>query len=130
MKVWAGRILSGLTVLFLLWDGVMKMMRPSVVLESWERLGYAQSVSVGIGLLELICVAVYAFPPTSVLGSILMTGFLGGAVATHVRVGDPLFTHVLFPTYIGALLWLGLYLRDDRLRTLVPLRKQQAGTIP
>lgn len=129
MKLWAGRILSGLTVLFLLWDGVMKMMRPPLVLESWERLGYAESVSVGIGLLELICVAVYVFPPTSVLGAILLTGFLGGAVATHVRVGDPLFTHVLFPTYIGALLWLGLYLRDDRLRTLVSFRRQRAGTV-
>jgi hypothetical protein len=129
MKLWAGRILSGLTVLFLLWDGVMKMMRPPVVLESWERLGYPEGVSVGIGLLELICVAVYVFPPTSVLGAILLTGFLGGAVATHVRVGDPLFTHVLFPAYIGALLWLGLYLRDDWLRTFVPLRRQRAGTI-
>ena len=78
----------------------------------------------GIGLLELACLAVYVFPRTSVLGAILMTGFLGGAVATHVRVGDPLFSHVLFPSYIGAMLWGGLYLRDDRLRVFIPFRSR------
>lgn len=129
MKLWAGRILSALGVLFLLWDSVMKLMRPPVVLESFERLGYPEGVAIGIGLLQLVCLAVYVIPRTSVLGAILLTGFLGGAVATHLRVGDPLFTHVLFPSYIGAVLWLGLYLRDDRLRTLVPLRSRQAGAV-
>ena len=122
MKLWTGRILSALVVLFLLWDSVMKLMRPPVVLETWARLGYPEEVSIGIGLLQLVCLAVYAIPRTSVLGAILLTGYLGGAVATHVRVGNPLFTHVLFPTYLGVILWGGLYLRDGRLRTLVPLR--------
>ena len=128
MRLWAGRILSALAVLFLLWDSVMKLLRPPVVLESWERLGYPEGVSVGIGLLQLACVAVYVFPLTSVLGAILLTGYLGGAVATHVRIGDPLFTHALFPTYIGAMLWGGLYLRDERLRALIPFRSRPVGT--
>ncbi|MGH7629188.1 MAG: DoxX family protein [Gemmatimonadales bacterium] len=126
MKLWGGRILSGLAVLFLLWDGVMKLMRPAVVLESFARLGYPEGVALGIGILQLVCLAVYLIPRTSVLGAILLTGYLGGAVATHVRIGDPLFTHVLFPAYMGALLWGGLYLRDERLRTLIPLRSQHS----
>ena len=127
MRVWVGRILNGLAVLFLLWDSAMKLLRPPMVLESFERLGYPEGVSVGIGILQLACVAVYLIPPTTVLGAILLTGFLGGAVATHVRVGDPLFSHVLFPTYLGAMLWGGLYLRDERLRALVPLRKPRSA---
>ena len=83
------------------------------------KLGYPLSLTRTIGLLELACVVVYAIPRTSALGAILMTGYLGGAVATHVRVGDPLFSHVLFPVYIGVLAWTGLYLRDDRLRALL-----------
>lgn len=129
MKLWTGRILSTLGALFLLWDSVMKLMRPPVVLESFERLGYPAGVAIGIGLLQLFCLAIYVIPRTSVLGAILLTGFLGGAVASHVRVGDPLLTHVLFPAYIGAMLWLGLYLREDRLRTLVPLRSRRAGMV-
>lgn len=129
MKLWTGRILSTLGALFLLWDSVMKLMRPPVVLESFERLGYPAGVAIGIGLLQLFCLAIYVIPRTSVLGAILLTGFLGGAVATHVRVDDPLLTHVLFPAYIGAMLWLGLYLREDRLRTLVPLRSRRAGMV-
>jgi hypothetical protein len=129
VKLWGGRILSALPVLFLLWDSVMKLMRPPVVLESFERLGYPEGVAIGIGLLQLVCLAVYVIPRTSVLGAILLTGYLGGAVATQVRVSDPLFTHVLFPAYIGAMLWGGLYLRDDRLRALVPLRSRPAGMV-
>ena len=75
-----------------------------------------------LGVLLLLCTAVYVFPRTSILGAILLTGYLGGAVATHMRAGDPLFSHVLFPTYLGVVLWLGLYLRDSRLRALIPLR--------
>jgi hypothetical protein len=104
-------------------------MRPPVVLESFERLGYPEGVAIGIGLLQLVCLAVYVIPRTSVLGAILLTGYLGGAVATQVRVSDPLFTHVLFPAYIGAMLWGGLYLRNDRLRALVPLRSRPAGMV-
>jgi hypothetical protein len=80
------------------------------------------SVSVGIGLLELVCLVLYVIPRTSVLGAILLTGYLGGAVATHVRVGSPMLTHVLFPIYVAALVWGGLFLREARLRALVPLR--------
>ncbi|MGH7564326.1 MAG: DoxX family protein [Gemmatimonadota bacterium] len=123
-QLWAGRIISALAVLFLLWDSVMKLMQPAVVLESMTRLGYPEGLAVGIGVLQLVCLAVYVFPRTSVLGAILLTGYLGGAVATHVRVGDPLFSHVLFPSYIGLLLWGGLFLRENRLRALIPLRSQ------
>jgi hypothetical protein len=92
------------------------------VVESFGRLGYPVSVSVGIGLLELVCLVLYVIPRTSVLGAILLTGYLGGAVATHVRVGSPMLTHVLFPIYVAALVWGGLFLREARLRALVPLR--------
>ena len=129
MKLWIGRILSALAVLFLLWDSAMKLITPPVVLESFERLGYPDGVAIGIGLLQLVCLAVYVIPRIFVLGAILLTGYLGGAVATHVRVGDPLFTHVLFPAYLGAMLWGGLYLRDDRLRKLVPLRSRPAAMV-
>lgn len=121
-RLWTGRILSSLAVLFLLFDSVIKLTPIAPVRESFERLGYPLSVAVGIGLLELACLALYVIPRTSVLGAILLTGFLGGATATHVRVGDPLVSHVLFPTYIGVLVWGGLFLRDSRLSALVPLR--------
>jgi hypothetical protein len=110
-------------VLFLLFDGVIKLMRVPPVVEAFARLGYPDSLATGIGLLELVCLALYVVPRTAVLGAILLTGLLGGAVATHLRVGDPLFSHVLFPIDVGALLWAGLYLREDRLRELIPWRK-------
>jgi hypothetical protein len=123
---WTGRILSGLAVLFLLFDAVIKLIKIPAVVEGFAKLGYPANVSVPIGILLLACVLMYVMPQTSVLGAILLTGYLGGAVATHVRVGDPLFSHVLFPTYVGALIWGGLYLREDRLRALLPLRSPQA----
>ena len=85
-------------------------------------LGYPVEAALGIGLLEIACLAIYLVPRTSVLGAVLLTGYLGGAIATHVRVGNPLFSHVLFPTYVAALLWTGLFLREQRLRVLLPLR--------
>ena len=120
--VWAGRILSGLVVLFLIADGIFKFIKPAPVVEAFAHVGLPLSLANVVGALLLVCTAIYAFPRTSVLGAILLTGYLGGAVATHLRVGDPLFSHILFPTYLGVLLWLGLYLRDDRLRALIPLR--------
>jgi hypothetical protein len=120
--VWAGRILSGLVALFLIPDGIIKFLKPAPVIETSAHLGLPLSLANTLGILVLVCTAIYLFPRTSVLGAILLTGYLGGAVATHLRVGDPLLSHVLFPTYLGLLLWLGLYLRDDRLRALVPLR--------
>jgi hypothetical protein len=121
-SLWAGRILSGLVVAFLLFDAVMKLMKIPPVVEAFAKLGYPESVPVPLGIVLLVCALIYAIPRTSVLGAILLTGYLGGAVATHVRVGDPLFSHALFPTYIGVLLWAGLYLRVERLRSLIPLR--------
>jgi hypothetical protein len=117
----AGRIISTLAVLFLLFDGVTKVLKVAPVMEASARLGVPESVVPGIGIVLLICTIVYVIPRTSVLGAILLTGFLGGAIATHVRVGGPLVS-VVFALVFGVLVWLGLFLRDDRLRTLIPLR--------
>jgi DoxX-like protein len=121
-ELWAGRILSGLVVLFLIPDAIIKFIKPAPVVEAFAHLGLPLSISVTLGILLLVCTVLYAIPRTSVLGAILLTGYLGGAVATHFRVGDPLFSHILFPTYLGILLWLGLYLREERVRALIPLR--------
>ena len=119
-QVWSGRVLSGIAVLFLLFDAVIKLLKIAPVEESFLRLGYATSIAPAIGLLELVCLAAYVVPRTAALGALLLTGFLGGAIAIHVRVADPLLSHVLFPGYVGALIWGGLLLRDRRLRDLVP----------
>ncbi len=121
-KYWAGGIISALAVLFLLFDSVIKLMSIGPVVESFNQLGYPPRYALGIGILELFCVVVYVIPRTSVFGAVLLTGYLGGAIATHVRIGSPLFTHTLFPIYIGLLIWIGLFLREDRLRALIPLR--------
>ena len=119
----AGRIITGVPTLFLLFDAVGKFVKPAPVVEGTVKLGYPESVIVPLGIVLLACTVLYMIPRTSVLGAILLTGYLGGAVATHVRVSDPLFTHILFPVYLGVLIWTGLFLRDDALRTLVPLRR-------
>jgi hypothetical protein len=121
--LWTGRILSGLPTLFLLADSVGKFVRPAPVVEGTVRLGYPESVILPLGIVLFACTLLYVIPYTSVLGAILLTGYLGGAVATHVRVGDPLLSHILFPTYLGLLIWGGLFLREDRLRSLIPLRR-------
>lgn len=121
--VWTGRVLSGLPVLFLLFDGLIKVMRLPVVTESFVKLGYNPGLAAPLGFTLLACTLLYAIPGTSVLGAIFLTGYLGGAVATHVRLGDPLFSHALFPTYLALLIWGGLFLRDARLRVLVPFVK-------
>jgi hypothetical protein len=121
-KLLAGRIVSAIPALFLLLDGVGKLVKPTQVVEGTIKLGYTESVILPLGIVLLACTVVYLIPRTAVLGAILLTGYLGGAVATHVRVGDPLFTHILFPIYVGALVWGGLFLRDERLRALLPLR--------
>ena len=118
-----GWVLSGLVIAFLLMDATMKLLALPIVLETQEPLGFSgAAIARGLGVLLLACTLLYAVPQTSVLGAILLTGYLGGAVVTHVRVGDPLFSHILFGVYVGVFLWLGLYLRDERLRALVPLR--------
>ena len=120
--LWTGRIMSALVVLFLLMDGVMKLVNPAPVVEGMTKLGYPLSLTSVIGIVLLVCVAVFAIPRTSVLGAILLTGYLGGAVASQLRVGLPWFSNVLAPVYIGALIWGGLFLRDRRLRALSPVR--------
>lgn len=118
-----GRVLSTLAVLFLLFDAVGKLLRPAAVVSGTTELGWPASVILPLGIVQLVCLALYVFPRTSLVGAILWTGYLGGAVATHVRIGNPLFSHILFPTYVAALLWVGLWLRDRRLRALLPLSK-------
>jgi hypothetical protein len=123
-RLWIGRLLSALAVLFLAFDSVIKLVRIAPVAQSFDHLGYPVSLAAGIGLLELVCVVLYVIPRSSVVGAILLTGFLGGATASQVRIGEPLLSHVLFPAYVGLLVWGGLYLGEDRLRVLVPLRSE------
>ena len=113
-----GRTYRSLPVLFLLFDGVIHVMKPAPVVQAFAQLGYPDSLAIPLGIIEFFCVAVYVLPRTSVLGAVLLTGYLGGAVASHLRVGDSLFGQVLFPVYVGVLLWGGLFLRDGRLRTV------------
>jgi len=117
-SVWAGRIVSAIPVLFLLADGASHILKPAAVVQAFAQLGYPLSTAVPIGIVAILCVAIYVIPRTSALGAILLTGYLGGAVSTHVRVGDPLF-QTIFPVIIGALVWGGAYLRDARLRALI-----------
>lgn len=117
-RLWAGRIMSYLAAAFLLLDAIGKLVKPAPVIEATVKLGYPASVIVPLGVVLLVCTVLYLIPPISVLGAILLTGYLGGAVATHVRVGDTLFT-ILFPVIFGVLLWGGLYLRDKKLQTLI-----------
>jgi hypothetical protein len=117
--VWAGRILSGIAVLFLAFDAALKLSMQPLAVEGTTQLGYPEGVIFAIGMIQIVCLMVYLVPRTSVLGAILWTGYLGGAIATHVRVGNPLLTHTLFPIYVAALLWGGLWLRDRRVRALL-----------
>jgi len=123
-KLWSARIMQGIAVVFLLWDTGIKLARESHAVEGTIQLGYPDSSVVTIGIIELICLVLYLIPRTSIFGMILMTGYLGGAVATHLRLGNPLFSHILFSVYIAILLWGGIYLRDERLRALIPFRKK------
>ena len=117
-----GRVCTGLVALFLAFDTGLKVLKLGPAVEGTIALGYpADSVQV-IGVIELVCLVLYLVPRTSVLGGLLLTGYLGGAIATHVRLSNPLFTHTLFPLYVAIVLWGGLYLREKRLRALVPLR--------
>ena len=122
--LWAGRVLSSLAVLFLLLDSTGKLLQVQPVIDGTIQLGYPRDIVFGLGVILLSCVVAYVIPRTSVLGALLLTGYVGGAVATHVRVENPLFSHVLFPAYVAALLWGGLILRDARLRAFLPIRRQ------
>lgn len=117
--LWAGYVISALPVLLMLSTGIYGLIQPAAASQGLIRYGYPEGIAPRISMLEIACVLIYALPQTSVLGAILLTAYLGGATTTHVRVGEPFF----FPVIIGLLVWLGLFLRDERLRALIPLRK-------
>jgi hypothetical protein len=118
-RVWTGRVISGFAIAFLIFDTVLKLLRLGPAVEGTTQLGYPASAVMVIGIIEAVCLAAYAFPRTAVLGAVLLTGYLGGAVASNLRIGAPLPSHTLFPLYIAALIWGGLYLRDTRLGALL-----------
>ena len=120
--LWTGRVMSAIVVLFLLMDAGMKLADVEPVQEAAQQLGWPLPLDRMLGVIDLACLVLYAVPRTAVLGAILMTGLLGGAIAAHLRLLDPLFTHTLFGLYLGLLAWGGLWLRDERLRALIPLR--------
>lgn len=120
-QLWTGYVLSGLGVLFLTMDTAFKLVASAAAAEATAQLGYPAHLIPVIGWIEAVLLVLYVIPRTSVFGALLWTGYLGGAIATHFRIGNPLFTHQLFPIYIATLLWLGLWLRDRRLRQVLPL---------
>ena len=128
----AGWAMSGLAIAFLLMDASMKLLALPVVLQAQAELGFeGEGMARGLGAILLACTLLYAAPQTAVLGAIMLTGYLGGAVAVKLRIGDPLFTHVLFGVYVGVLVWGGIYLRDARLRQILPLRPdERAEPVP
>lgn len=118
-RTWTGRIASGIAILFLAFDAAVKLANPAFVAEASEKIGIPGYLAPYLGVVLALCVILYAIPRTAPLGAVLLTGYLGGAVLTHLRVDDPLFSHTLFPIYFGGLLWLGLYCRDGRVRNLL-----------
>jgi len=125
--LWTGRVVSGLVVAFLLFDGAIKLIPLDIVISTSRELGIPAEFARVLGVLTLLGAALYAFPRTAVLGAILLTGYLGGAIWTHMRIGSPLFSHTLFPTYVAAFVWGGLILRDERLRAFLPWRAVTTG---
>jgi hypothetical protein len=121
--LWTGRIVSGVIALLLLLDAVMKILQVPQVMEGTVKVGYPAGAVRPIGIILLLCLICYVIPRTAVLGAILLTGYLGGAVATNVRISSPLFSYTLIPVYVGVFVWGGLFLQDQRLRALIPLRK-------
>lgn len=117
--IWAGRIMSTVPVLILIMSAAMKFVKPTGFVEEFAKLGFPESLAFGLGVVEVVCTILYVIPQTSVLGAILLTGYFGGATAAHVRIGDSYIATVIF----GVLLWGGLYLRDRRVRALIPLRR-------
>jgi hypothetical protein len=122
---WLGRVLSGLVIVFLLFDGAIKLVPWPVVTETMDKMGYGSSETLArsLGIITIVCTVLYSIPPTSILGAILLTGYLGGAMASHVRIGSPLFSHTLFGLYLGLMVWGGLWLRDPALRAWLPFRR-------
>src|ERR1700733_6462071 len=124
-RVWTGRVITGLIVVFNLLDAAMKFAKPAQVAEAFVRTGWPLELSVPLGFILLICTVLYVIPRTSVLGAILLTGYFGGAVATNLRLENPLFSNTLFPVYFGVLVWTALWLRDPRIGNLIPLCKAE-----
>jgi len=124
--LWAGRVLSAVVVLFMIFDGAIKLPPLDIVTQTMAGLGWPDDASTArlLGIIGLVSTALYAIPRTSMLGAILLTAYMGGAISTHVRIGNPLFSHTLFGVYLGVILWGGLYLRDARVRALIPFSRQ------
>jgi hypothetical protein len=121
-SLWAGRIMSGLVVAFLIFDVIGKFTKPEMVIETTvNELGFKEHHIFSLGVILLICTALYSFPKTSILGAVLLTGYFGGAAAIHLRIDNPLFSHQLFSVYLGILAWGGLWLRNEKLRAIFPL---------
>jgi hypothetical protein len=121
-SLWTGRVLSGLVAAFMAFDAVIHLLRPVPVVVAFAKLGYPLRLAVTLGIIELVCVLLYVTPRTSILGAILLTGYLGGAIATQLPTSNSIFGEILFPFYVGVIAWGGIYLRDERLRTLIPWR--------
>jgi DoxX-like family len=122
--LWTGRVLRAVVILFMLFDGVIHLSKIPAVTDAFAQMGYSLGVITPLSIIELLCVILYIIPSTSILGAILLTGYLGGAVDSNVHAGSPLFSAILFPVYVAILLWGGLYLRDSRLRELIPCSKK------
>jgi hypothetical protein len=120
--LWTGRVMSGLVIAFLLFDGAMKLIPLQVVIDTSQQMAIPLDIIRTLGVLTIAGTLLYIYPRTSVLGAIILTGYLGGAIYAHYRLADPLFTHTLFGVYLGLLIWGGLYLRDPRVRALIPFR--------
>jgi hypothetical protein len=127
---WTGRVLSTLVVLFLIFDGLIKLLNIEAVQKATLELGYPQSTTLAIGIIVLTCAALYAFPRTAVLGAVLVTALCGGAIASQLRIGSPMFSHVLFGFYLALVAWGGLWLRSDDVRSMLPLTASLAGANP
>ena len=119
---WTGRIVSGLVSAFLIFDAAIHLLKPAPVVEAFAKLHLPLSLAVDLGIVELLCIVLYVFPRTEILGAALLTGYLGGAVAIQLTTSNSLFGEILFPVYVGVFIWGGLYMRDDRLRKLFPWR--------
>ncbi|MCM3621718.1 DoxX family protein [Brevibacillus borstelensis] len=124
-RLWTARIMSGLVILFMLFDSIFKFIQPAPVVEGTLQLGYAQHHLAVIGTLGLISTILYAIPRTAFLGAVLLTGYFGGAIATHIRMDAPLFSHVLCPVYLAVLAWGAIWLRNERARKLIPLQNRE-----
>ncbi len=127
-RLWTARTLSGLVVLFMLLDSLFKFIQPDSVVEGTRALGYAEHHLVVIGTLGLVSTVLYAIPRTAILGAVLLTGYFGGAIATHVRLDNPLFSHVLFPVYLAVLAWSGIWLRNAQVRELIPFQRKTVAS--